>query len=136
EVVIREYITDVDDRLEIYHTMPLRTEFRVFYDFDEKKTFGIANYWHPHLMEEKGALDAIDAQVYKIEKQKIMKEYQEDKNRGAAEVDFLLKGCDSLHGKWSMDIMKNGDSYYIIDMARMEYSELIDQMEEIKEDFQ
>lgn len=50
ELVIREFIADVENRKTIYNGMPLRTEFRVFYDFNEGKVLGVANYWHPEEM--------------------------------------------------------------------------------------
>lgn len=52
EIVLREYIEDVEQRDTIYNGMPLRTEFRVFFDFDTDQLLGIANYWHPEEMRQ------------------------------------------------------------------------------------
>lgn len=46
EIVLRTYIEDVENRASIYDGMPLRTEFRVFFDFTKDQLIGIANYWH------------------------------------------------------------------------------------------
>lgn len=50
ELVLREYISNIENKPTIYNGMPLRTEFRVFYDFDKDEIIGVANYWHPDEM--------------------------------------------------------------------------------------
>ncbi|MBG9693152.1 hypothetical protein ABD91_20645 [Lysinibacillus sphaericus] len=76
ELVIREFITDVENRKTIYNGMPLRTEFRVFYDFDEGKVLGVANYWHPEEMIKAltpYSVRSIFAEITDIEEQRKLK---------------------------------------------------------------
>ncbi|MCJ7843619.1 hypothetical protein MUB24_22660 [Lederbergia sp. NSJ-179] len=130
EIVFREYIEDKEELPTIYYGMPLHTEFRVFYDFDEKKSVGVANYWHPDVMEI-GLYNKKDQTVYSHEKDRIVKEYRENKEMVVSEVEKYMDGCSGLSGRWSVDVMKNAEDYWIIDMARMERSALVDMMEEV-----
>lgn len=50
EIVIREFIEDVEESPVIYNGMPLRTEFRFFYDFDCNEILGSSNYWNREIM--------------------------------------------------------------------------------------
>ena len=50
-----------------------------------------------------------------------MREYEESKDTVAAHVRELLPGLD-LAGQWSLDIMRDGDEYWLIDMAPAERS--------------
>lgn len=133
EVVFREFLESKVNVPMIYMGMPLHTEFRVFYDFDKGKAVGVSNYWHPEVME-KGLYNEKDSSNYRIAKDKIVTEYNELKMIVVAEVEKFMKGCDGLQGAWSVDVMKNGDDYWLIDMARMERSALLDVMEEIEAD--
>lgn len=127
EVVFREYIDDLDNRSTIYERMPLRTEFRVFYDFDDKEIVGVSNYWHPSLMEK--SLSNEDKESYLLCKDNIIKEFDELKHTIVDQVHLYMNGVDELTGKWSVDIMKNDTDFWIIDMARMERSALREEME-------
>lgn len=46
-----------------------------------------------------------------------------------AEISRAMRDVQGLSGKWSIDVMKNSDEYWLIDMARMEYSALVNVME-------
>lgn len=127
EAVFREMIEDKEGRKQIYEGMPLHTEFRVFYDFDNQKVVGVSNYWHPELMENH--LYGNDLENYQKERVQLVYDYEKYKNTVMAEVDFFMAGCSELKGKWSIDVMKNGEDLWLIDMARMERSALIEQME-------
>ncbi len=129
EVVFREFIDTKEYRFNIYHGMPLHTEFRVFYDFDEKKAVGVANYWHPEYMEK--SLRMADFLIYQASKDEIISEYNNEKKNVISQVEIFMDGCEGLTGSWSIDVMKNGDDYWIIDMARMEVSALVDVMEKL-----
>lgn len=131
EIVLREFLESDETKFEIYHSMPLRTEYRVFYDFTNKKVIGIMNYWHPEIMEREGVLTSLDFQLYQLEKQNLQEEFDKHKEMVIKEVDTFMLGCDRLRGTWSVDVMKNNDDFWIIDMARMEDSELIDFIEKI-----
>lgn len=127
EVVIREMIQDKENCLRIYEGMPLHTEYRVFYDFDNKKVLGIANYWHPEIMTKK--LTDENAAVYKEAMDQLTNDYEAYKKQVSQEVASFVNGCQGLSGKWSVDVMKNADEFWLIDMARMEKSALIQQMD-------
>lgn len=129
EVVFREMVSDKEGRLKIYEGMPLHTEFRVFYDFDTKEIIGVANYWHPELMEAN--LKGDDLENYLKEKDTIVNDFNTYKHKVAEEVSLFLKGTNELNGKWSVDVMKNGDEFWLIDMARMERSALTKQIEQL-----
>lgn len=133
EVVFREYIPNKDNHETIYNGMPLHTEFRVFYDFDEHKVVGVANYWHPDVMEH-GINSPEDKETYNKSKERIIKEYDENKGYIQSEVHEFMKGCETLTGKWSVDVMLvSDDDPWLIDMARMENSALVDKIEYVEE---
>lgn len=127
EVVFRQMVKDKEERLRIYEGMPLHTEYRVFYDFDTKEIVGVANYWHPEVME--GNLRGEDLAIYLKEKHKIVDDFNTYKHKVANEVMMFMDGSSDLRGKWSVDVMKNGDEFWLIDMARMERSALTQQIE-------
>jgi len=130
EVVVREMIIDKENRLCIYTGMPLHTEFRIFYDFDTKEVVGVANYWHPDVMEK--GLRNEDLLTYNLEKVNIVSDFNHYKLKIAEEVRFFMEGVIGLNGKWSVDVMKNDTDFWLIDMARMERSALTQQIEQIK----
>lgn len=129
EVVFRQNVKDSEHRNTIYDGMPLRTEFRVFYDFDTHENVGVANYWHPE--ELNGYLKEEDKQSYAKGKEIILKDYERFKVYVAEQVKIFMEGCSGLTGKWSVDVMKNGQDYWLIDMARMERSALVNRLEEV-----
>jgi len=129
EVVFREFLVDEENRLTIYDGMPLHTEYRVFYDFDTHKVVGVSNYWHPDVM--KGNLKGEDDTHYEAEKENIVADYETHKSFVIKEVQKWMKGVTNLKGKWSIDVMKNANTFYLIDMARMERSALVPQMETV-----
>ena len=132
EWVVREYIKDTEDNPCIYHGMPLHTEYRAFVDFDEKTILGVVPYWEPTIMKtrfEKSSdskdPDKIhDSVIYRMHEETLMKRYEQNKGYVAEEVQKLLDtGCD-LDGQWSIDIMQNGNDFYLIDMATADTSAL------------
>ena len=128
EVVVREYIEDVEKNPTIYNGMPLRTEFRAFVDFDDHSVIGVVPYWHPVVMKralKHGLADSIqqDYITYQKHEDKLNREYNEHISYVTKHVKALLPDVD-LTGRYSIDIMKNGDDFYIIDMALMESSAL------------
>lgn len=127
EVVFRTLIKDIDNKPTIYNGMPLKTEYRVFYDFDVKDSVGVSNYWHPDLMEIN--LKGLDKEIYLKEKDNLVSEYESHKLSVVNEVIVFMESCEGLTGKWSIDVMKNGDDYWLIDMARMNRSGLVSEME-------
>lgn len=131
EVVLREFIPTSDKVGRIYNGMPLNTEFRVFYDFDNKKVVGAANYWHPDVMVS-GMIMEEDAETYRTEEGRITAEYNKLKEDVCSEVATFMKDVNGLEGKWSVDIMLSDvGELWLIDMARMEISALRDKIEVI-----
>lgn len=168
EFVFREFIEDVECNETIYKGMPLKTEFRVFYDFDIQKVIGISNYWNPEVMIKNLVDDSITAvatsrentkeileKIISTENFQELKSYQqEDLLNGLAylkgvdklekeyahykefvirEIEALFVNGSYLTGRWSIDVMKNGEDFYVIDMARMNRSSLVEQMEAVNE---
>lgn len=130
DIVAREYIEDVENNPTIYNGMPLRTEFRVFVDFDKNIVEGTANYWHPIVMRRalsQGLAQNIqrDYETYSDHQDKIMREFDDHKRTLEQEVERILPSID-LSGRYSVDIMKNRDDFYIIDLAKTEQSALYD----------
>jgi len=132
DIVAREYIEDSENNPTIYNGMPLRTEFRAFVDFDSDEIFGIVPYWHPIVM--KRAL-----------KHNLSPSSQEDFKTYVAHEDVLRENYNTyvnhvkkslldvipyiaLDGRYSVDIMKDGEDFYVIDMALMDESALVDQL--------
>lgn len=129
EAVFREFIVSKESVPSIYKGMPLHTEFRVFYDFDEKEAVGISNYWHPDIMTKENLRDDYDN--YLLVKDKIVNEYEINKKYIVEQVSRFMRGVKGLKGKWSIDVMMDGEDYWLIDMARMDRSSLLDVMETI-----
>lgn len=130
EWVVREFIDDVEDNMTIYHGLPLHTEYRVFVDFDSDEVIGIHNYWDPALMLEHFKEKAmrgydIDAKhdyvTYKANMDRLVARYEENKDVVANHVKDFLTDVD-MNGQWSVDIMQNGNDFYLIDMAPAETS--------------
>lgn len=128
DVVVREYIEDVENNPTIYNGMPLRTEFRVFVDCDKDELIGVVPYWHPIVMEralKAGLADSIQAdyKTYLSHEDKLTRDYNDNLNRVKQEVKNLLPHLN-LTGQYSIDVMKNGDDLYVIDLALMSESAL------------
>lgn len=151
--VFREYITSTKEETTIYNGMPLRRELRWFVDFDNKEILGFSNYWHEKYMtrlvgndlsvdeayeEARNKLkdgvaewkkekleDYINWYYWHLENQSIYRKLMyETKNQ----VEYLVKNA-TLTGKWSVDVMEVDSKHYLIDMAKMEQSALVDVME-------
>lgn len=128
DVVVREYIEDVEQNPTIYNGMPLRTEFRVFVDCDTDELIGVVPYWHPIVMKralKAGLSDSIqqDYQTYLQHEDKLTSEYNEQLSRVRKEIKTILPSLE-LSGRYSIDVMKNGDDLYVIDLALMSQSAL------------
>lgn len=128
DLVVREYIEDVEDNPTIYNGMPLRTEFRAFVDFDTNTVESIVPYWHPIVM--KGVLSAglskaiqQDYRTYLSHEDKLLNEFNEHVGHVARELRKLIPYIN-LTGQYSIDVMKNGNDFYVIDMALAEDSAL------------
>ncbi|PLS19321.1 hypothetical protein CVD28_02595 [Bacillus sp. M6-12] len=128
DLVVREYIEDVENNPTIYNGMPLRTEFRAFVDCDTKELIGIVPYWNPIVMKralKAGLSDSMEAdyQTYLKHEEKLMSEYNEFLPKVRKEILELLPELH-LKGQYSIDVMKNGNDLYVIDLALMSESAL------------
>ena len=128
EIVFREFIGSysyIDKNIPtIYHGMPLRPEFRVFYDFDNRKVLYSANYWDwDYCYETISNQNVTDKIVYEHRYPAIKAFYEEHHKEVEDKVAECMKSVD-LTGKWSVDIMWDEESkiYYLMDMAIAEDS--------------
>lgn len=119
ELAIREFITTKYSKENIYNGMPLNAEFRVFYDFDTKKVFGMVNYWESMTM--RSSLGGKDyASFLKVEKE-LNDMYEFLSPILKEECNEKLKNAN-LTGQWSVDFMWNGREFVLIDMAHAQSS--------------
>lgn len=133
EWVVREFIKDKENNPCIYKGLPLHTEYRVFVDCDTDKVIGISPYWEPKTMKKRfGHSEDSDSPhqmhdyvIYKAHEEKLMQRYDENKDKVKEQIEILLPNLN-LKGQWSMDIMQNGDDFWIIDMALAENSAFYD----------
>lgn len=133
EWVVREYIEDVENNPCIYHGMPLHTEYRFFVDFDTDEILGVSPYWRPDVMkkrfgdmQDKNDPDMIhDYITYTAHEETLMKRYHDNVTKVSEEIAKLIPDVN-LEGQWSLDVMQNGDDFYLIDMATADTSALND----------
>lgn len=131
EWCVREYIEDKENNPCIYHGMPLHTEYRVFIDCDTDEVLGIAPYWKPDVMKKRftTGVDADTADmkhdyiIYKMHEDKLMARYEANKDMIVERIRGMLPDIN-LEGQWSLDIMQNGDDFWLIDMATADTSAL------------
>ena len=129
EWVVREFIQDKENNPCIYKGLPLHTEYRVFVDCNAKTVIGISPYWEPNTMKKRfGHSDDSDNPhqihdyvIYKAHEETLMGRYHENKDSVIAHIESILPELD-LHGQWSIDVMQNGNDFWIIDMAIAENS--------------
>lgn len=131
EWVVREFIDDKENNPSIYNGLPLHTEYRVFVDFDSNEVIGINPYWDSDIMKENflnvGSSSVSqknhDYVIYTAHEDVLNERYEKNKDLILQEVGKLLGDC-CLKGQWSIDIMQNGDEFWLIDMARAAESSL------------
>ncbi len=131
EWVVREFIEDKEGNPCIYKGLPLHTEYRVFVDCDTREVIGVNPYWDPDVMLKRfgGEPDADsphqvhDYVVYKAHEETLMRRYYQNVDAVVAHVRELLPHL-KLTGQWSIDVMQNGDDFWLIDMATADTSAL------------
>ncbi len=124
EWVVREFIKDKENNGQIYHGLPLHTEYRVFIDFDTDEVIGISPYWEPELMkkrfsenEDSNDPDMIHDYIsFKRMENTMMTRYNENKDIIISKLNEVIPNIN-LTGQWSLDIMQNENDFWIIDMA-------------------
>lgn len=129
--VVREFIEDKEDNPTIYHGLPLHTEYRFFVDFKEKKLLGVSPYWKKNMMEKRFAEDndihdRHDYITYKSHEGVMQKRYDDNIEKVTEHMLKVIENADftGLPDQWSVDVMQNGDDFYIIDMALADNSAL------------
>ncbi len=120
ELVLREFIKTSYYRRQIYHGMPLNTEFRVFFDFDTNEVLGVYNYWDSETMidnlhSREDRMTFSDTMPLLERDFKLLAPYLED------EAKKKLPSAN-LTGKWSIDFMYDGTNFVLIDMGLAECS--------------
>lgn len=130
EWCVREFIVDKDNSTEIYNGMKLHTEYRVFVDFDTKTVLGVHNYWDPekiksHLdgLAANGDVKAVhDRITFEVAEEALCARYEANKDKVCSAVQEFLGSVKGLSGQWSIDVMQNGDDFWLIDTAIAESS--------------
>lgn len=100
----------------------------IFVDCDKDELIGVVPYWHPIVMKralKAGLSESVqqDYQTYLSHEQKLVDEYNEYLHRVRSEIKTILPNLH-LSGTYSIDVMKNGDDLYVIDLALMSESAL------------
>lgn len=134
EWAVREFIEDKENNPCIYKGLPLHTEYRVFVDFDTKQVIGINPYWDPDVMKQRFGHESDadnphnkhDYIIYSMHEETLMNRYNQNKDTVVNNINSLIQNIDGLSGQWSIDIMQNGDEFYLIDMALAQNSALIE----------
>ena len=130
EWCVREFIVDKDNAPEIYNGLKLHTEFRVFVDFDTKTVLGVHNYWDPNKIKPHFDKEATNGNVkalhdrvtYEVAEEKLCTRYAANKDLVSERVQEFMGSVKGLSGQWSIDVMQNGEDFWLIDMALAENS--------------
>lgn len=133
EWAVREFIQDKENNPEIYKGLPLHTEYRVFVDCDTNTVLSIVPYWEPETMKKRfGHEEDADSPhqihdyiIYQMHEETLMNRYHANKDTVKTEIEKLLPDLN-LTGQWSIDVMQNGDDFWLIDMATAKYSAFYD----------
>lgn len=138
EWVVREFIEDVENNPTIYKGMPLHTEYRFFVDLGTKEVMGVSPYWREDVMKRsfnEGEQDnhkKHDYVIYKMHEEVLYERYNANVDKLTEKVEELIKNIDLDKGQWSLDVMQNGEDFYVIDMALASESALSDVVEPSK----
>lgn len=136
EWVVREFIEDKDSTVSIYKGLPLHTEYRIFVDFDTKQIIGAFPYWDPDMMKQRfGHEDDADSPHMKhdyitfcLANERLMERYNKNIEQVKAHVQQLVEDATNISGQWSIDIMQNGNEFWLIDMALAENSAFVERI--------
>lgn len=116
EIVVRKFIeSPVGMTPCIYNGLPLRPEFRVFYDFDTREPIFTANYWdydyvYPHLYH------ATDKIIFEHERERLEGVYAHFKDAVQDKVADAMRDVQGLTGQWSVDVlMDEREKFWLID---------------------
>lgn len=143
-MILREFIPSDESTPKIYRGMPLRSEYRVFVDFDNEKIMGIVDYWNENEMCKLANGENLEEAKFRTKSYTPYKKYEKERfeyfstwlewyeNLDEETVEnqkkYILEKIDplvkshTLNGRWSVDIMIENNKYYLIDMAIAEQS--------------
>lgn len=127
-ILVREFIHTNYSRPTIYNGLKLNTEFRVFYDFDNKQIMDIINYWDYDTMESNLKTTSMEDYNSFLNVGKII---ENDFNSLKSSLHDLVTNtfCEiNLDGKWSVDFLWDGNNFRLIDMAIAEQSYYYDKI--------
>ena len=118
EIVIRERIPyDENKTPTIYHGMPLRNEYRIFYDFDNRKALYATNYWDWDYCYDAISRNISDKIIYEYLYGPLQKHYEQRKDEVIKLIEDHMRDVD-LSGIWSVDILEDEQhDFWLIDMA-------------------
>ena len=106
----------------IYSGLPFRTEYRVFYDFDDKKPVFIVDYWDRDYVRP-NLYDMTDKIVFDAHYPVVRGRYEAHRDAVLRSVSDAMSRVDGLHGPWSVDVMEDErGTFWLIDMAVAEMS--------------
>lgn len=136
EWVVREFIKDKENAPMIYMGLPLHTEYRVFLDCDEDKVLCTVPYWDPEVMKKRFGHSSDsdsphqrhDYVTYSAHEDVMMARYKANAPKVVAHIEHDILPWLDLPGQWSLDIMQNGDDFWMIDMAPAEQSFFYDRV--------
>lgn len=129
ELVVRGYISAKNERPKIWNGMPLNTEFRVYYDFNQKEVLGVFNCWDRETMgsflnpvcrylpDEIIESNKIDYDSFKSVVDGIEIEFDMLKNDLIDSINANMSKVEGLEGVWSIDFMFVDGDMYLIDMS-------------------
>lgn len=127
EVCVRELIPYNEGTTPIiYHGMPLRPEFRVFYDFDKHQPLYVVNYWDWDYCHDAICRGYTDKIVYEAYYSQLLDQYNAHKDAVMAMVATNMKNITGLKGIWSVDVLlcesqeewqRRYEGFWLIDMA-------------------
>lgn len=119
EVAIRERIPyNLNKTATIYNGMPLRNEYRVFYDFDKKKLLYSVNYWDWDYCYKGIEYVATDKIIYEAVYPKLQEHFLKMQETVEQLVSKHIKSVEGLSGQWSIDILEDeAGEFWLIDMA-------------------
>lgn len=118
ELVLREVIGYEHEITPcIYNGLPLRSEFRCFYDFDTKELLYTVNYWDYDYCVKSMSYNATDRIIFDHEKARLETNFNKHKSEVEDMIKKSMKDIE-LQDKWSIDILMDeiGD-FWLIDMA-------------------
>lgn len=126
EVCLRELIPHNEKEIpSIYHGMPLRPEFRVFYDFDWHQPLYVVNYWDWAYCHNAICRSLTDKIVYEAYYPTLLDQYNQLKDGVIEMIAADMENVAGLSGIWSVDVLycepqeyhKGYEGFWLIDMA-------------------